>query len=84
MSHPHSQLKSRPGDRGAGPIPASAAAHRCRRKFLKYFPRGFGDETYLDWERNYKWTAHQSWKDELAEPIFRSLLKAGRFGAVEF
>jgi hypothetical protein len=82
MSHTHSQLKTRPGDRIAGPIPTSAAARRCRRKFVKYFPGGFGDETYLDWERNYKWTAHQSWKDELAEPIFRSLLKAGRFGDI--
>jgi hypothetical protein len=26
-----------------------------RRKFLYYFPDGFHDETYIDWERNYKW-----------------------------
>jgi hypothetical protein len=24
---------------------------RARRKFLRHFPKGFHDETYLDWER---------------------------------
>ena len=27
---------------------------RCRRKFLRFFPKGFYDEKYLDWERGYK------------------------------
>ena len=36
-------------------------AAACRRKFLRYFPGGFGDETYLDWERDYKWEAHERW-----------------------
>jgi hypothetical protein len=33
----------------------SAEAMRCRRKFLRFFPGGFYDETYIDWERGYKW-----------------------------
>ena len=41
------------------------AAKRCRRKFLDTFPGGFRDPTYLDWERDYKWEAHQRWEDAL-------------------
>ncbi len=35
---------------------------RCRRKFLHYFKRGFQDETYFEWEREYKERAHAQWK----------------------
>ena len=51
---------------------------RCRRKFRRYFRRGFRDETYLAWERDYKWQAHRSWQEELAPPVFGALLKAGK------
>ena len=44
----------------------STAARRCRRKFLHFFPGGFRDETYLAWERDYKWRAHQQWMSEAA------------------
>lgn len=47
---------------------------KARRKFLKAFPRGFRDETYLDWERGYKWDAHQRWEHALSEPLFRAAL----------
>ena len=57
---------------------SSTAALKCRRKFLRFFKRGFHDETYLDWERGYKWTAHERWNAVLAEPEFRRLLKTGR------
>jgi hypothetical protein len=52
----------------------SAEAVKARRKFLKVFPNGFRDETYLEWERGYKWDAHQRWERELSEPVFRALL----------
>ena len=39
--------------------PLAAPALRCRRKFLRFFPGGFDDETYVDWERDYKWQAHE-------------------------
>src|SRR5688572_14819809 len=38
-----------------------SAPVRCRRKFLRFFPGGFQDETYLDWERDYKVAAHARW-----------------------
>src|SRR5581483_1052648 len=55
----------------------SPAAKRCRRKFLRFFPDGFRDETYLSWERNYKWNAHEQWEDQLNRPTFRSLIHKG-------
>ena len=54
-------------------------AQRCRRKFLRFFPGGFGDETYFDWERGYKQEAHERWAASLGEKDFRRLLKAGQF-----
>ena len=30
------------------------------------FPGGFADETYVDWERGYKWQAHERWMAALA------------------
>jgi len=53
-------------------------AERCRRKFLKAFPEGFRDATYLDWERDYKVEAHERWDDALPEERFRELLQQGR------
>ncbi len=55
---------------------------RCKRKFLRSFPRGFRDEKYLDWERGYKWSAHERWNDELGQAEFRSLLQNGKFEEV--
>jgi hypothetical protein len=67
---------------GRGRAKASApteAALRCRRKFLRFFPGGFHDETYVDWEREYKWEAHQRWEESLNRAEFRRLLRAGEF-----
>ena len=58
--------------RAAGPV-------RCRRKFLRFFPGGFRDETYLAWERDYKWEAHGRWEEALGRAEFRRLLRAGGF-----
>ena len=57
-------------------------AAACRRKFLRYFPGGFRDETYLDWERDYKWEAHERWEASLGRAEFRRLLRAGEFAEV--
>ena len=35
---------------------------RARRKFLRVFPEGFSDPTYLDWERDYKVESHRRWQ----------------------
>jgi hypothetical protein len=37
----------------------------CLRKFLDVFPDGFEDETYLAWERDYKWQAHRLWRSRI-------------------
>lgn len=60
----------------------SKDAIRCRQKFLRFFPGGFRDETYLAWERGYKWTAHQRWEELLNRDRFRSLLKQGLSGEI--
>lgn len=53
-------------------------AERCRRKFIKVFPQGFRDATYLDWERDYKVEAHERWEGALPGERFRELLQQGR------
>lgn len=60
----------------------SAAALRCRRKFLRIFPNGFRDENYLAWERDYKWGAHLRWTELLDQPTYRSLLRRGDFAEI--
>jgi len=52
---------------------------RCRRKFLRFFPGGFEDETYLDWERDYKWEAHERWESTLGRDTLRALIESGQF-----
>ena len=59
-----------------------AQALRCRRKFLRFFPGGFRDETYVDWERGYKWAAHEQWNQQLDRRRFRTLLREGDFAEI--
>ena len=51
----------------------ASGADRCRRKFLRFFPGGFQDETYIDWERGYKWKAHQQWLKDLPKTEHKKL-----------
>lgn len=60
----------------------SAGAMRCRRKFLRIFPGGFRDSTYLDWERDYKWETHERWEQALGRDEFRGLLRERQFAEV--
>ena len=62
--------------------PDSSGAARCRRKFLRFFPKGFRDETYLAWERDYKWETHQRWEEGLNRNEFRRLLDAGEYAEI--
>jgi hypothetical protein len=59
-----------------------AKALRCRRKFLRFFRGGFRDETYIDWERDYKWQAHLRWNEVLARSPWEAMLHAGRFSEI--
>ncbi|MDQ3057352.1 MAG: hypothetical protein M3Q96_06390 [Pseudomonadota bacterium] len=64
----------------AAPSPSGLpGALRCRRKFLRQFPGGFRDATYLDWERDYKWDTHLRWGEALPRETFRNLLRDGEF-----
>jgi hypothetical protein len=60
----------------------SSNALRCRRKFLRFFPGGFNDETYIDWERGYKSAAHEQWEEMLDQATFRSLIQKREFAEV--
>lgn len=52
---------------------------KARHKFLRKFPAGFRDETYLAWERNYKWDAHREWIAALSRDAFHEQLREGAF-----
>lgn len=69
------------------PEPASRAeaptnARRCRRKFLRFFPRGFEDQKYVDWERGYKLQAHEQWKEQLDRRTHGALMRESEFSEV--
>ena len=61
------------------PAAVNRSRERAKRKFLRAFPGGFRDETYIDWERTYKWNAHVRWQEQLSEPAFRRLLEKRQF-----
>src|SRR4029450_7942857 len=73
---------ARESSRSASPGRVLAGAVRCRRKFLRVFPQGFCDETYLGWERDYKWTAHEQWNKALHRAAYRALLREGKFAEI--
>ena len=55
---------------GSGPL-------KCRRKFLRFFSKGFYSPKYVDWERGYKWEAHERWESTLGRDALRDLIKSG-------
>ena len=55
---------------------------KCIRKFRHYFPRGFTDQKYISWEREYKWNAHVNWEESLNKKAFSDLLKKGEFSSI--
>jgi hypothetical protein len=75
-----SGARFKPSLTGSGEL--TTPARRCRRKFLRFFPSGFRDDTYVDWERGYKWEAHERWCEHLRRASFRSLLDDGNYEAV--
>ena len=54
-------------------------AQRCRRMFLRFFPRGFKDEKYFEWERGYKAAAHDQWQELLNRSDYEALLKKRKY-----
>jgi hypothetical protein len=61
------------------PLVPTPGAKRARRKFLRFFPKGFHDPTFINWERGYKWEAHQQCEEVLSRSRFRTFLKARDF-----
>ncbi len=61
---------------------STAPLERAKRKFHRVFPGGFRDETYLAWERDYKWDAHLEWQEHLNRDAFRSALREKRHGEI--
>jgi len=57
--------------------PPPRQALSCRRKFLRFFPRGFQDPKYLAWERGYKVAAHEEWNEALGRARFDALRADG-------
>jgi hypothetical protein len=57
----------------------NTAIEKAKRKCLRKFPGGFRDETYLAWERDYKWEAHLEWTASLNPDSFRELLHQGAY-----
>src|SRR5690349_8961430 len=64
-------------NRGESPL-----AIRGRRKFLRFFPGGFTDPTYLEWERDYKWQTHERWNAVLSKREFGALLRRQEFADI--
>jgi hypothetical protein len=78
---PAAKTERRKRPRRPATLPATPSRHalKARRKFLRAFPGGFQDETYLEWERDYKWNAHRRWRDVLSEATFRRMIDERRF-----
>jgi len=63
--------------------PPSRKARSCRRKFMRIFPGGFHDETYVAWEREYKWRAHKLWLAQIGRrDEFRNALDSGEAATI--
>jgi hypothetical protein len=41
------------------------------------FLGGFADQKYIDWQRGYKWNAHQRWQEILSQEEHRALIRRG-------
>ena len=59
--------------------PTRSRVSLCKRKFLRFFPQEFHDDTYFDWERGYKMRAHQAWQSVLSRAEYRTKLSQGKF-----
>lgn len=60
----------------------SRGVEQARRKFLRIFPAGFRDETYLDFERDYKWAAHERWSAQLGQDTIGALIRKKKFADI--
>src|SRR5438105_4730608 len=54
----------------------------ARKRFLRFFRKGFHDPKYIAWERGYKWEAHQAWERGLNKDEFLTLLAKGKYAEI--
>lgn len=52
----------------------SSPGRKCLKKFLFYFKEGYSDPQFLAWERDYKWTAHETFQELLNKKAYNKLL----------
>lgn len=64
------------------PARPARKALACRRKFLRFFRKGFKDPKYVDWERGYKQAAHEEWERILGRREMEALLADGAYAEV--
>jgi hypothetical protein len=64
---------------GGGVHTGGGLSATARRKFLRFFPGRFYDQKFIDWERGYKWAAHQAWDHVLNQEEYRRLLRGHEF-----
>lgn len=55
------------------------AGNRCIKKFLYYFKKGYRDQKYIHWERQYKLDAHLKFWEELNREAYKKLLDAQEY-----
>src|SRR5690349_1591834 len=78
----HTNLQSRTRAANGAGGRDSPLAVRGRRKFLRIFPGGFADPTYLEWERDYKWQTHERWNATLDKREFSALLHRHQYADI--
>ena len=55
------------------------ALAKHKKRFLRFFPKAFRDQRYIEWERTYKWNAHKLFNEHLNKPDFAELIKRGQY-----
>lgn len=58
------------------------ALAKHRKRFLRFFPKAFRDQRYLDWEHTYKWRSHKLWTELLNQKELKSLLRAREYAEI--
>lgn len=67
-----------PAVKGKKQLNAKALA-KHKKRFLRFFPKAFKDQRYLEWEHNYKWYSHRLWGELLGKQEFGSLMGAREY-----
>jgi hypothetical protein len=61
---------------------STKALQQHKKRFLRFFPKAFRDQRYLDWERQYKMVSHDLWNELLNQKEYASLLRRREFAEI--